>query len=366
MGLYKRHNIHHFLLTLVTIFASQPTDAFNACLFPSVSTLSQHKESPFLLSSNRPVFVLRAATTTTFDIGLENVPGEDWKRPGKVNQDASFHREIGDDFLLIGVLDGHGAQGHHVSSYFAACLPSEIQQRLQDDTFHRLPVKELEDRLKEVVSELPSSLEKNDQISLALIDSFHAVHWNALLDSDQKPGRSGATCIACLIHKKTKECHIAYVGDSKAICFHDSSSSNKNLRVVAERTTVKNPEERKRIESAEGSIRGNNVFYGPVGIAMTRALGDAVMLRAGVIPTPVVQTFKLHDCDTLVLATDGIWDVMQDKEVVDAVEGMSSAQEMASSLASTARQRWVGDLPIMDEVKADDITVLVLSSKDRQ
>ena len=101
---------------------------------------------------------------------------------------------------------------------------------------------------------------------------------------------------------------------------------------------------------------------------MTRALGDAVMIRAGVIPTPMVNELHLNRGDTLVLATDGIWDVMtnlQVKEIAlenDAADadGGYCAQDAADDIARAARDRWVGDLPIMDEVKADDITVMVI------
>ncbi|CAJ1964855.1 unnamed protein product [Cylindrotheca closterium] len=344
-----------FRLTIVTLVVSKTT-GFNV-----QPVASSRRQQRFPL----PFEILSATTSPEFDIGLENIPGVDWKRPAKVNQDAWIQDET-DDFVIVGVLDGHGKLGHEVSSYFASTLPSEIKQRLQEAYPNRIPVFELEERLKSV-PELPQESDLSDDVlSLALTDSFHAVHWKAMLDPDQKPGRSGATCITCLINKKTKECHVAYVGDSKAILI--GSGKEGSIQIVAERTTVNVPEERKRIESGEGSIRGSNVFYGPVGIAMTRALGDTVMLRAGVIPTPIVETFKLQDCDTLVLATDGIWDVLQDQEVSDTINDSFSggAQGMAATLATIARKKWAGDLPIMDEVKADDITVLVLTCTDHQ
>ncbi|KAL7526226.1 hypothetical protein ACHAXR_001379 [Thalassiosira sp. AJA248-18] len=93
---------------------------------------------------------------------------------------------------------------------------------------------------------------------------------------------------------------------------------------------------------------------------MTRALGDAVMLRAGVIPTPMVGHSYLIKGDTLVLATDGIWDVLSNEQVKHISLKHGSAQGAADAIAETARKRWVGDLPIIDEEKADDITVVVL------
>ncbi|EED88435.1 hypothetical protein THAPSDRAFT_264295, partial [Thalassiosira pseudonana CCMP1335] len=95
-------------------------------------------------------------------------------------------------------------------------------------------------------------------------------------------------------------------------------------------------------------------------IAMTRALGDAVMIRAGVVPTPLVHSIQLVKDDFIVLATDGVWDVLSNDAVRDVVlQYEGNAQEAADAIAKMAREKWVGDLPIMDEEKADDITVAV-------
>ena len=119
--------------------------------------------------------------------------------------------------------------------------------------------------------------------------------------------------------------------------------------------------EKQRVDDSEGHIRGKNVFYGPVGIAMTRALGDAVMIRAGVVPTPLVHSIQLVKDDFIVLATDGVWDVLSNDAVRDVVlQYEGNAQEAADAIAKMAREKWVGDLPIMDEEKADDITVAVI------
>ena len=52
--------------------------------------------------------------------------------------------------------------------------------------------------------------------------------------------------------------------------------------------------ERARIESCpQARIDGRvNDFWGPVGIAMTRAVGDAIILRAGVLPWPIVDRYE--------------------------------------------------------------------------
>lgn len=202
----------------------------------------------------------------------------------------------------------------------------------------------------------------DDQTHQALINAFHQAHWNAMNNPEIKTGRNGATCIVCLLEKNSSnkdhiQGHVAYVGDSRAIVI----SKLGDIQTIAPETTVDMLHERKRIERQEGSIRGDNVFYGPVGIAMTRALGDAVMLRAGVVPTPMVDTFSIGSGEVVILATDGIWGVLNNTHVLDIVQKHKKRpRDAAEAIAEQAKERWVGDLPIQDEVKMDDITVMVV------
>jgi len=134
--------------------------------------------------------------------------------------------------------------------------------------------------------------------------------------------------------------------------------------VLAHETTTAVAQERARVNKCEGRVdaMGNHVFYGPVGIAMTRAVGDAVMLRAGVIPSPQVDRYELTEECRIVVATDGVFDVLSNQQVRDVVDDTlragGSAQEAADALANTAKRKWLGDLPI--EAKVDDITCIVI------
>jgi serine/threonine protein phosphatase PrpC len=333
---------------------------FNVAVIACVFVLSEVAVEALepKLSKNRS-----SINVAGYDFGVRNIPGVDWKRPGKVNQDAWF-RDDGENFdpplstsrkySIVGVLDGHGKFGHELSDYFASNMASEIRQQLISNL---QPVPELEQRLETLAGYKPDTNVSAKPL-LALINGFNSVHLKAMEDPSIKTGRNGATCITCLLDEAAKKCHVAYSGDSRAIRFSDTLHT---ISVIAEETTVQLPSERERIEAREGSIRGNNVFYGPVGIAMTRALGDAVMIRAGVIPTPLVCTVDITGGDFIVLATDGIWDVLTDEDVRDTVLENKGAKAAADAIAEKAKKRWLKDLPIMDEEKADDITVMVLS-----
>jgi serine/threonine protein phosphatase PrpC len=299
-----------------------------------------------------------------YEIGVSNIPGVDFQRPQKVNQDAWFQVELVEEknpsIVLVGVLDGHGLLGHQLSDYFAHHLPLRIQEQLRAPT----RMAELEARLEQLAGFTVPTYDIPQQEVLA--NAFHEVHWNAMVDPEIKTGRNGATCIACLV--EGRHVHVACVGDSRAICLgHNNDTTTATTTtttttfVMAEETTVGTLEERERIERGEGTIAGENVFYGPVGVAMTRALGDAVLLRAGVVPTPVVQSFTLDKGDIMIIATDGVWGVLSNDQVAEIVRQSNGPQEAAQAVSEAAKKRWIGDLPIVDEVKMDDITTLVFS-----
>ena len=324
-------------------------------------------------------------------------------------------------YLCCGIFDGHGKHGHDVTKFMAQQLPKTIQQQLDTPS----PVKELEETMERPTlgtwkrdsgscinglndvdddshngnNNYDDDQKKNQfrPIHEALINSFHSIHYDAIQDPSIKSGRSGTTCVVCMIEEnqnERKDCcrvHIASVGDSRAILVTSGNIDDKdfdvgggskvvNAKSLTKETTVLLPLERARIEQCEGTIRGSNVFYGPVGIAMTRALGDSVMLRAGVIPTPVVGTFDFGSpskgkdeeklTNTIILATDGVWDVLSNDQVANIVvtagekedgDDNNGVQSVAKDIALVAKRMWLrSDLPIVDEPVMDDITVMVI------
>eukprot|EP00558_Chaetoceros_sp_UNC1202_P004077 CAMPEP_0197244296 /NCGR_PEP_ID=MMETSP1429-20130617/9466_1 /TAXON_ID=49237 /ORGANISM="Chaetoceros sp., Strain UNC1202" /LENGTH=108 /DNA_ID=CAMNT_0042704641 /DNA_START=111 /DNA_END=437 /DNA_ORIENTATION=+ len=103
---------------------------------------------------------------------------------------------------------------------------------------------------------------------------------------------------------------------------------------------------------------------------MTRALGDSVMTRANVIPTPEISHVHIRgemggrpaSC-ILLVASDGIFDVMSNDEAIDlahkTLSSSSSLTEACSVLVQEARRKWRGGLPM--EVRIDDTTVAAMS-----
>lgn len=300
------------------------------------------------------------------NVGTCSIAGSDPDRPAKVNQDAHFVVNFDGGYAAAGVMDGHGLKGHILTNYLATELPNWISEQL---TYPRYANKE-DDMLREFEGKLATLANFQfdmDQapVHMALIRAFHRAHVEAMANPQVPAGATaGTTCIVCLVD--AEDIHVAYVGDSRAILVtmngDDDDDGNKGgVHPITESTTVQMPSERQRIQQGEGSIFNGNVFYGPVGVAMTRALGDGVMLRAGVVPTPLVKTFKRPRFPAkLVLATDGVWDVLSNEEAAQIVGRIDSAHEAAEELARAAELKWIGDGWLKDESKVDDITCIVL------
>jgi len=311
-----------------------------------------------------------AASKVVQDIGSANIPGSDPDRPQKVNQDAHFHCSIesgGKELMVAGVMDGHGLKGHVVTQY----LQKRLQERIRDIYLNGLSNNDYEayttmlDNICKLGNVKPEFFIQEEGFSKTLMDSFHLAHLDARLDPDVPAGRSGSTCVVCGIEENGKMT-VANVGDSRGVLVTHCDTGTVVTPLTNE-TTTQIPGELDRIQKCEGRVdaRGN-VFYGPQGIAMTRSLGNAVMLRAGVVPTPVISQVDLTPkCNSwVVLGTDGVWDVVPDEILVDIIQqnvqtnNACSAQSIADAITNEAKQKWLGDLPV--EVKVDDISCIVI------
>jgi len=87
-----------------------------------------------------------------------------------------------------------------------------------------------------------------------------------------------------------------------------------------------------------------------------RSLGDAVAHTAGVISTPEFTERELNpESDKfLVVATDGLWEFVDNKETVEMADSHLTPSEAVESLVKEASLRWM-----REEQVIDDTTVIV-------
>lgn len=191
------------------------------------------------------------------------------------------------DVMMYGVFDGHGG--------------SEISKRVADNLPNYL---------------LPS-LSTKGRVEEIIMKNF--VKFDKELYSSYK-GSDGSTAIVALTKGNT--IYLANLGDSRGmvICYETGK-----IEIVTKDHKPDNPLEKERARKTDYPI-----YYGRVGgiLAVSRAFGDRDLkhidgeyggLEAAVSPAPDVYRFVKKPGETyvIVLACDGLWDVMTNEQVRD-------------------------------------------------
>lgn len=156
--------------------------------------------------------------------------------------------------------------------------------------------------LKKYVDEFPFEIEK------ALKKAFHS------LDKEVevlKLGNVGNTLTCVFILGGILYC--ANVGDSSCVLVH-----NKAAEMISVDHKCTNADEIKRIQKAGGTIdedRLNGI------LAVSRCIGDFDLKNQGLTSEPYIYKKHIEKNDKyLVLASDGVWDVLKPKDIKEICE----------------------------------------------
>mmetsp|Transcript_927 Transcript_927/g.2916 ORF Transcript_927/g.2916 Transcript_927/m.2916 type:complete len:485 (+) Transcript_927:3823-5277(+) len=214
------------------------------------------------------------------------------KRPYMEDTSLVMSNFIHRGWHLFGVFDGHG--GSRASKYARDNLPHVLQESLQ--------------------SEITPD---ENQISEAMSASFAEIDRRFLSIAREEQLRDGTTALLALL--RNNFLHMGWVGDSRGIL----SRQGRYLR-VSEDHKPDRPDERKAVEARGGHVifRGTYRVAGPTALAVSRAIGDILMKepRKLVTSDPEIKTIELLPQDEfLVMASDGLFDVMRDQCVIETV-----------------------------------------------
>jgi serine/threonine protein phosphatase PrpC len=124
----------------------------------------------------------------------------------------------------------------------------------------------------------------------------------------------------------------AHVGDSRIVRVGGAGAESltRDHRIEA-------PEERARILRMGGGLDPPYVVRGDRGLMMTRSLGDRWFRPVGVIGEPEVAQHGIGADDVaVVVATDGVWDVLGPEDAARVVRARRTAQAAAQALVETA------------------------------
>jgi len=284
----------------------------------------------------QPLAAIRCAVT---DYSGVSKKGHAPYNPRKKNQDALI---MADDpntnSLVLCVLDGHGEHGDGVSQTFRDALANEMFNHPDWAT-----------DIKSAAADAIAKCERN------LLRNYR-------IDSEF----SGTTLSMAIIRGN----HVTGVniGDSRVILGKEEGGS-----IAAQDITFDHkpdtPKEKERILACGGrvfAVEYDDGIDGPPrvwlghmdipGLAMSRSLGDVVAHSAGVISEPEFTEYELNPATDkfLVVATDGLWEFIDNQETVDMVDGQFGPSEAVDVLVTEAATRWMHEEQVID-----DTTIIV-------
>ncbi len=143
----------------------------------------------------------------------------------------------------------------------------------------------------------------------------------------------GTTAVTCFLRDQGSsiQLYAANAGDARAVLCRDG----KALRVTCDHKPSLESE-RERLVACGAFVARNRVN---AVLAVSRALGDHA-LKKFVISEPNFWEGDLTPADTfLLIACDGLWDVIKDQEAIDLVSSQAKAQDMSDILVREALKR---------------------------
>ena len=273
----------------------------------------------------------------------------------KINQDSFLVLQSEynlKDFNIFCVMDGHGNNGHLVSRYLMKYInlffknnkkmnasnqnEDSIYQRLKKSDYHIL---------RRLFRHAERDLHKKSKIDANL---------------------SGTTCV--MVAQIGDRFICANIGDSRAIMI---KTGNEIVPLSIDQKPD-DPEESKRIVQNGGEIsqyEEDGEKSGPYriwkkgevypGIAMSRSVGDFIATSLGVVPEAKFIEEKIdQDCKFIVVASDGIWEFLDNKRVGEIVMPYYKNDDpdgACKALIKEATEWWN-----KEDIVVDDITVVVV------
>ncbi|XP_076882200.1 putative protein phosphatase 2C 33 [Bidens hawaiensis] len=265
------------------------------------------------------------------------------------------------DTIFCGVFDGHGPFGHMVAKRVRDSLPLKLKAVNASGSNDVSPDNEASD------PEINKNSAKMQALKDLFLEAYKVMDRELRMHTNIDCFCSGSTAVTLI--KQRQDLIIGNIGDSRAIlCTRDESSNS----LVAVQLTVdlkpNLPAEAERIRKSKGRVFALQEEPGVTrvwlpnndspGLAMTRAFGDFCLKDFGLISIPDIFYRRLTDNDQfVVLASDGIWDVLSNKEVVDTVASAESRSFAARAVVESAERAWKCKYPTS---KVDDCAVVCL------
>lgn len=207
---------------------------------------------------------------------------------------------------IFGVLDGHG--GQECARFAADEIPTKIMSGLRAGR------------------------------------SFADILYESYIETDAdflrgQSGGAGSTANILLFDPVQSVIYVANVGDTRSVLCRGDRAID-----LTEDMKATNPAEIARIAAAGGHVMNGRVLGS---LAVARALGDlylkegsGVNRKRSVIPDPEITSFRTQaDDEFIIVASDGLWDVMASQPAVDMVREQLSKAIPGGTSASGAMSK---------------------------
>lgn len=280
-----------------------------------------------------------------------------------------------EDTVFLGVFDGHGPYGHIVGRRVRDSLPSMLinqwHELLSVESLN-IDGNDTDVTVSYKYSDDANQLQKEEEPKIfsawreSYLRAFKVMDKELKLHPALDCFCSGTTAVT--IVKQGQDLMIAHVGDSRAVM--GTISPNGSLSAIQLTIDLKAnlPEEAERIKQCKGRVIAledephvHRVWLpneNTPGLAMTRAFGDFCLKEFGVIAIPEVTYRSLTSRDQfIVLATDGVWDVLSNREVVKIVFSAPTRASSAKMVVDSAVRAWRRKFPTS---KIDDCAVVCM------
>ncbi|XP_022865422.1 probable protein phosphatase 2C 72 [Olea europaea var. sylvestris] len=299
-----------------------------------------------------------------------HVIGSTYSHPGSkgFNQDSAIlYQGYGiEDGAFCGVFDGHGKNGHIVSKLVRNRLPLLLLN--QRNAIAKISTSAI----------YTSSLKRSGSVNGELVPSKNFMKWKEaglsafkVMDKELKLLDKFDFCCsgttAVVVVKQGGDLVIANLGDSRAIL---GTKTENGIKAVQLSTDFKPevPGEAERIRKCNGRVLAlkeephiQRVWLpheDSPGLAMSRAFGDFLLKYHGIISIPDISYHHISTNDQfLVLATDGVWDVLNNDKVISIVASADNEEAAAKAVVDASTAAWKRKFPNSNR---DDCTVICL------
>ena len=232
------------------------------------------------------------------------------------------HRKDMEDFhyikaLLIkkitcsyfGLFDGHS--GKEVGMYLMENLHKILHQKIREENIN------------------------NEILKQIVINSFEQIDKEINLKNFRN--ETGSTGTILLLYKdptspSNKSFLCANVGDSKAYLI-----TKKEMILLTKDHKCCDANEVKRIRDKGGIVFRERVFGT---LMLTRSFGDKEMKKYGVLSTPDIYIKNVEKDDLfIVIASDGVWDVVEENEILKMTQDGISSNDFSKKIVNLAKER---------------------------